>query len=105
MRLLHQGPRELRPGQAVDPNRVRTHLKNIRALRASMNTKISDARLKQHSIIAMKEQIDTELEEVRSMLKDAEKAPTPPVGATSHDTSAFYTFIYNLSVNSDHTRR
>ena len=96
---------ELRPGQAVDPNRVRTHLKSIKALRASIKTKIKGARLKQHSVIAMKEEIDTGLKDICAMLGDAETAPTPPMGAMSHDTSGFCCLRLIFWMNSDYKYR
>ena len=77
---------ELRPGQTVNPERIHMHRKAARTLYSAVEKKVSGARAKSHSILAMQDAINAELEKLKATLKTAASAPTPPKSAISVST-------------------
>lgn len=84
--------RHIRPGQAITPELLRSHRRDLRSLRNSFQ-KLTSTRHNVATVLSMRDSLREELQDLERLLKDMEDVPQPPVHAAHYDACKFNNLV------------
>lgn len=86
----------LRPGQAVTPELLRSYRRDLRSLRNSLQ-ELTSTRHNVATVLSSRDSLREELQDLERVLKDMEDVPHPPVHAAHYDACKLNYLIVLIS--------